>query len=107
MRSMSKYRFVVVCLVVLCMAGLAFGQNRRKAPGRGKAGKNRVKNTLKVGDKAPDFNLPRLDPFLNLKEGDKDPKVEKVELFPGSNRLRRLDLEEIAMRRREKSDERQ
>jgi excisionase family DNA binding protein len=29
-------------------------------------------------------------------------RVEKVELFPGSNRLRRLDLEELAMRRKEK-----
>lgn len=77
---MNRIRLVsvLVCLAVVCATGIVFGQVDRGRPGRGRrasGGRN-----LRAGDEAPNFELPRLDPFFNLEEDDSDPAVEMVEL---------------------------
>lgn len=47
-------------LSLLLLAAWATAQG----PGRSGPGQNRTTKDLAVGDRAPDFELPRLDPFL-------------------------------------------
>lgn len=68
---------VVIVMVMACVDQQAWAQKRRRPTGP----------ALKVGEKAPDFELPRLDTFLKAQQAGGDLADVEIETVKLSSRL--------------------
>jgi len=71
MRGIATYG-LVIALILLSAGQQAWAQKRSRS-------RRPTGPVLKVGEKAPDFELPRLDPFLKAQREGRDLAKVRVE----------------------------
>jgi len=79
MRGIAIYG-LVIALILFSVDQQAWAQKRSRS-------RRPTGPVLKVGEKAPDFELPRLDPFLKAQREGRDLKKVRIETVKLSDRL--------------------